>query len=70
MKENNAIASIQNTMTTGYSDLENLIQDQVYFVDKTKIIENLINQKDQVTLITRPRRFGKTLTMSILKNFF
>ena len=41
-----------------------------YYVDKTGLIRDLIQKKGKVTLFTRPRRFGKTLNMSMLKCFF
>ena len=40
------------------------------FIDKTKLIEQLLDNRGKVNLFTRPRRFGKTLNMSMLKNFF
>lgn len=41
-----------------------------YYIDKTLLIRDLLAQKNKVTLFTRPRRFGKTLTQSMLKTFF
>lgn len=41
-----------------------------YYIDKTRLIEQLLNQSGKVSLFTRPRRFGKTLNMSMLKSFF
>ncbi len=41
-----------------------------YYVDKTKLIEQLVENGSEVTLFTRPRRFGKTLNMSMLRSFF
>ena len=46
------------------------VREQYYFVDKTDFIRQLIDAHSKVTLITRPRRFGKTLTMSMLEYFF
>ena len=57
-------------ISTGYQDFEMLITQNYYYVDKTKFIEDFINSGNAATLITRPRRFGKSLTMSLLKNFF
>ena len=54
----------------GYIDLQQMQKDRIYYVDQTKIIEDLLNQNVVVSLITRPRRFGKTLSMNILKHFF
>jgi len=57
-------------LPTGWDDFERVIKDGYYYVDKTKLIGNLIETRSAVTLFTRPRRFGKTLNMSMLKNFF
>lgn len=55
----------------GKSDFEALRKSNNYYVDKTKIMYELVEETDnQVTLFTRPRRFGKTLMMSMLTNFF
>lgn len=55
----------------GKSDFEDLRKSDNYYVDKTDIIYELVEETDnQVTLFTRPRRFGKTLMMSMLSNFF
>ena len=55
----------------GKSDFEALRNSNNYYVDKTDIIYELVEETDnQVTLFTRPRRFGKTLMMSMLSNFF
>jgi len=54
----------------GQSDFDGLIKEDCYFVDKTLLIRDIIKSKAQVTLITRPRRFGKTLNMYMLKSFF
>lgn len=49
---------------------EEIRQNQYYYVDKTKLIEQLFDSLGKVSLFTRPRRFGKTLNMSMLKSFF
>ena len=55
----------------GISDFEKIRKNQYYFVDKSGLIEELLNtESHEVTLITRPRRFGKTLGMSMLASFF
>ena len=56
-------------MPVGVEDFKDL-RERYYFVDKTKFIQELIDGHSKVTLITRPRRFGKTLTMSMLYYFF
>lgn len=54
----------------GIEDFKVLIDRQCYFVDKTLMIKDLIDSTAMVTLFTRPRRFGKTLNMSMLRRFF
>lgn len=55
----------------GISDFAEIRQNEYYYVDKTGLILELLKEKaTKVTLITRPRRFGKTLSMSMLANFF
>ncbi|WP_335941009.1 AAA family ATPase [Fusobacterium polymorphum] len=54
----------------GLSDFKHLIEEDFYYFDKTKFIDEIIQDGAQVKLLTRPRRFGKTLNMSMLKYFF
>lgn len=55
----------------GISDFEKIRKNDYYFVDKSGLIEELLNtESNEITLITRPRRFGKTLGMSMLASFF
>ena len=54
----------------GIDDFEKLREDDFYYVDKTGMILELISNWSEVTLFTRPRRFGKSLNMSMLKFFF
>ncbi len=54
----------------GTEDFKRIIEDECYYVDKTLLIKSLLDSKAAVTLFTRPRRFGKTLNMSMLKYFF
>ena len=55
----------------GVSDFEELCKNDYYYIDKSGLIEELLSRTGtKVTLITRPRRFGKTLGMSMLENFF
>lgn len=58
------------TIGIGYQNFEKIITEQVFYVDKTSFIREWWENKDEVTLITRPRRFGKTLNMSMVENFF
>ena len=54
----------------GIDDFKKIRESDFYYVDKTKLIENLINYCGKVNIYTRPRRFGKSLNMSMLKCFF
>ncbi len=54
----------------GNSDFDDIIRRGAYYFDKTKFIEDVVSDITTVKLITRPRRFGKTLNMSMLKYFF
>ncbi|MCR5813449.1 MAG: ATP-binding protein [Desulfovibrio sp.] len=54
----------------GSSNFLEIRNENSYYVDKTKFIEELLSQVNKVSLITRPRRFGKTLMLSMLKEFF
>lgn len=54
----------------GIDDFKTIIEEDYYYADKTKMIESLLDDGAGVTLFTRPRRFGKTLNMSMLNYFF
>ena len=54
----------------GYEDYKRFIDDDMYYVDKTMLIYDVIEKCGKVTLFTRPRRFGKTLALSMLCTFF
>lgn len=58
------------TIGIGHQDYEVMISDKLFYVDKTYFIQDWWNHNDQVTLITRPRRFGKTLNLSMINCFF
>ena len=58
------------TVSIGAQDFETLRQENYFYVDKTKFIQEWWDSGDTVTLITRPRRFGKTLNMSMVEKFF
>ena len=58
------------TVSIGAQDFETLRQENYFYVDKTKFIQEWWESGDTVTLITRPRRFGKTLNMSMVEKFF
>lgn len=53
----------------GVEDFKRLVDNGYYFVDKTLMIKELLENKETVNLFTRPRRFGKTLNMSMLQRF-
>jgi hypothetical protein len=65
-------AFMANTLKlpVGIDDFRKLRESHFYYVDKTRLIEQLLLNWSEVTLFTRPRRFGKTLNMSMLKSFF
>ena len=57
-------------MPVGVDNFREMVAREYYFVDKTNFIRELLDNKAMVTLITRPRRFGKTLAMRMLQEFF
>lgn len=57
-------------LPVGIDSFEKIRRNNFYYIDKTKLIEQLVETGGEVTLFTRPRRFGKTLNMSMLKAFF
>ena len=54
----------------GYEDFKQIREKDLYFVDKTLLIQELLESSGQTVLITRPRRFGKTLNLSMLRRYF
>lgn len=56
-------------LQVGIDSFEKIRKNGYYYVDKTKLIERLVENGSEVTLFTRPRRFGKTLNMSMLRSF-
>ena len=54
----------------GVEDFKKIRETDCYYIDKTKLIEDLLIDKTEVKLFCRPRRFGKTLSMSTLRYFF
>ena len=56
-------------LPVGIDSFEKIRKNEFYYIDKTKLIEQLVETGGEVTLFTRPRRFGKTLNMSMLKAF-
>lgn len=57
-------------LPVGIDDFKKLREAGFYYIDKTGLIQQLLQNWGEVNLFTRPRRFGKTLNMSMLKNFF
>lgn len=60
----------KKSISIGISDFKKLIETGAYFTDKSLLIKELLDSKADVTLIPRPRRFGKTLNLSMLRYFF
>lgn len=58
------------TVGIGHQDFEDVIKKNIFYIDKTRFIKEWWENQDSVTLIARPRRFGKTLTMSMTEKFF
>ena len=58
------------TVAIGYQNYKELIENNAFYIDKTLFIKEWWENLDKVTLITRPRRFGKTLNMSMVEQFF
>ena len=61
---------MKKEIATGIQNFEKLMQKNCFYIDKTYFIKEWWESEDEVTLITRPRRFGKTLNMSMLECFF
>ena len=57
-------------LPVGVDDFEMLVTRGYYFIDKTNFMRDLLDMKGSVNLFTRPRRFGKTLNLSMLQYFF
>lgn len=60
----------QLRLPVGIEDFAEIRRHEYYYVDKTQLIEQVLNRRNKVSLFTRPRRFGKTLNMSMLQHFF
>ena len=69
MKEKN-MKKKKKGLAIGKSDFKEIITRNAYYIDKTKFIEEIIEDLSEFKLFTRPRRFGKTLNLSMLKYFF
>jgi hypothetical protein len=60
----------KKTLPIGNDDFRKLREGNFYYIDKTLMIRDFIEMRDEVALITRPRRFGKTLNMTMMREFF
>jgi hypothetical protein len=69
-KNDEEVTCMARTVGIGHQDFEKVITENIFYVDKTKFIKEWWENKDDVTLITRPRRFGKTLNLSMTEKFF
>ena len=58
------------TVGIGYQNYQEIIKDNAFYINKTLFLKKWWESLDRVTLITRPRRFGKTLNMSMVEQFF
>ena len=61
--------SMKKALPIGIEFFEEMITKDYFYIDKTLLIKEILDMKSKVTLITRPRRFGKTLNMSMLRCF-
>ena len=61
---------MKKALPIGIKNYRKLKEDDYYHIDKSLIIKEFLERKTEVTLITRPRRFGKTLNMSMMAEFF
>lgn len=62
--------SVKKGLPIGVSDFIDIIEENLYLVDKSLMVKDLLEDGSKVILLTRPRRFGKTLNISMIKNFF
>ena len=60
----------ETALPVGIEDFETIRRENLYYIDKTGLIKGILKNRAYVNLFTRPRRFGKTLNMSMLKCFF
>ena len=64
------VAVMKKALPVGVENFEDIVQSGYYYVDKTMLIKELLDLKGKVNLFTRPRRFGKTLNLSMLRYFY
>lgn len=61
---------VRKPLPVGVDNFRKMIKEGYYYIDKTMFIKELLDLKGEVNLFTRPRRFGKTLNLSMLRYFF
>lgn len=61
---------MEKVIPIGYEDIKGIIDRNLYYVDKSLMIKDLVDSAASVNLFTRPRRFGKTLNLSMIRRFF
>lgn len=61
---------MKKAVPIGYEDIKEIIDKNLYYIDKTMMIRELLDSGAKVSLFTRPRRFGKTLNLSMVRRFF
>ncbi|MDE6829152.1 MAG: AAA family ATPase, partial [Lachnospiraceae bacterium] len=61
---------MKKPLPVGVDNFEKIVKEHYYYIDKTMLIKELLDLKGEVNLFTRPRRFGKTLNLSMLRYFF
>ena len=61
---------MKKKLPIGISNFKEIIEDEYYYFDKTEFIENLFEEVSKIKFFTRPRIFGKTLNLSMIKYFF
>lgn len=64
------MSDVRKKLPIGIENFEEIFKEGFYYIDKTDMIKDLLNNWGKVNLFTRPRRFGKSLNMSMLKSFF
>ena len=70
MDRSEGVHKMKKALAIGIDDFRRLREENYYYIDKTMMIKDFIEYRNYVSLITRPRRFGKTLNMTMLKEFF
>ena len=61
---------MKKALPVGVDNFEKMVKEKYFYIDKTMFIKELLDMKGEVNLFTRPRRFGKTLNLSMLRYFF